>query len=352
VTLGGAIASDIHGKNHHRDGGLARYVTALRLCTPALGCIEVTPASDEQLFYATLGGMGLTGVVTEATLAVEELGAPWLAQDTDRSDGFEHTLELMRGPESHRFSVAWLDLLASGAKLGRAVLLRADRLGGEEARGVMGEHRRSSRERFPADLLRRSRLQVPRGFPGAPLRESVVRAFNALHWRRAPRSERARPVALTPYFFPLDWVGEWHRLYGAGGLMQYQFVLPDGQEDALVRCLELIRARRLPIYLAVFKRFGEEFGGPLSFPLAGWTLAMDLPAAAAGARAALDELDELVAGCGGRVYLTKDARLRASVLAAMYPRLGEFLAQRERVDPEGILRSDLAQRVGLAGAAR
>ncbi|HWX75016.1 MAG TPA: hypothetical protein VNZ05_06905, partial [Solirubrobacteraceae bacterium] len=173
-----------------------------------------------------------------------------------------------------------------------------------------------------------------------------------LHWRAAPRSERGRPRALTPYFFPLDWVGAWHRMYGAGGLMQYQLVLPHGEEEALVRCVELMSARRLPIYLAVFKQLGEQFGGPLSFPLAGWTLAVDLPAAAAGAEATLAELDELVLASGGRVYLTKDARLRGELLGAMYPRLPEFLAQRERVDPDGMLRSDLARRVGLAGAAR
>jgi decaprenylphospho-beta-D-ribofuranose 2-oxidase len=195
-------------------------------------------------------------------------------------------------------------------------------------------------------------LDVPRRFPGALLRESGVRAFNALRWHSTPRTERGRPRALAPFFFPLDGLGEWHRLYGAGGLMQYQLVIPNGEEDALVRSIELMRARRLPVFLAVFKRFGEAFGGPLSFPLAGWTLAIDMPAAAAGARATLDELDELVAGSGGRVYLTKDARLAGGMLAAMYPRLEEFLAQRARVDPDGVLRSDLARRVGLEGAGR
>jgi len=149
----------------------------------------------------------------------------------------------------------------------------------------------------------------------------------------------------------LDALGEWNRLYGPAGLIQYQFVIPTGQERALERCFQLMRARRLPVYLAVFKRFGPAFGGPLSFPLEGWTLAADLPAGAPGLRAALDELDEVVAGCGGRVYLSKDARLRADALAAMYPQLDRFHAQRAKVDPEGVLRSDLARRLGLCGAS-
>jgi decaprenylphospho-beta-D-ribofuranose 2-oxidase len=147
-------------------------------------------------------------------------------------------------------------------------------------------------------------------------------------------------------------LGEWNRLYGRGGLIQYQFVIPVGQEAALMDCFALIRRRRLPVYLAVFKRLGASFGGPLSFPLEGWTLAADLPADAPGLGSALDELDELVASCGGRVYLSKDVRLRGDVLRAMYPELDRFELQRARVDPEGVLRSDLGRRLGLCGAGR
>jgi decaprenylphospho-beta-D-ribofuranose 2-oxidase len=256
--------------------------------------------------------------------------------------------------DSHRYSVAWLDLLARGSWGGRGVVLRADPLPGSSSPRRAGGLLRGTRAHYPDELVRPARLRVPRGFPAAVLRPSGVRAFNALHWHSAPRRarSRSRPQALAPYFFPLDWVGEWHRLYGAGGLLQYQLVLPHGQEQALERCMELLRRRRAPVYLAVFKRLGEHNGGPLSFPLAGWTLALDLPAAAAGAWSILDELDELVAASGGRVYLTKDARLRHDTVAAMYPHLAEFLAQRERADPEGVLSSDLARRLGLAGAAR
>jgi decaprenylphospho-beta-D-ribofuranose 2-oxidase len=351
VTLAGAIASDIHGKNHHRDGGLARHVARLSLCTPVGGLTDVSPESDAELFYATLGGMGLTGVVVEATLRAERLPSAWVAADVDRTDSLAQTLELMSGQERHRYSVAWLDLLADGSKMGRAIVSRADPLDSDEHMPPARRPRVGGRA-YPQALSRRPAFEVPRGFPAALLRPASMRTFNALRWRATPRRERGRPLALTPYFFPLDALGEWNRLYGPAGLIQYQFVIPCGQESALERCFELMRMRRLPVYLAVFKRFGAAFGGPLSFPLEGWTLAADLPAAAPGLRAGLDELDEVVAGCGGRVYLSKDARLRADILSTMYPQLDRFHAQHARVDPEGVLRSDLARRLGLCQAAR
>jgi decaprenylphospho-beta-D-ribofuranose 2-oxidase len=350
VTLAGAIASDIHGKNHHRDGSFARHVASLSLCTPTGDVLEVTPEHDPDLFYATLGGMGLTGVVVEATVRAEPLSSPWVSADTDRTDGLEQTLALMSGAERRRYSVAWLDLLASGASMGRAILVRADPLPADRRTPPI-RARRTAGAAYPGTLSRSPTVEVPNRFPGALLRPSSVRAFNALHWWSSPRQERERPLALAPYFFPLDAVGAWNRLYGTGGLIQYQFVIPSGAEDALERCFELIRARRMPVYLAVFKRFGAASGGPLSFPLEGWTLALDIPAAAPGLRSALDELDALVASAGGRVYLSKDARLGREALNAMYPQLDRFHAQRARVDPLGALRSDLALRLGLCGAS-
>jgi decaprenylphospho-beta-D-ribofuranose 2-oxidase len=349
VTLAGAIASDIHGKNHHRDGGFARHVASMSLCTPAGEVMELTPEGDHELFYATLGGMGLTGVLVEASVRAEPLPSPWVLLDTDRTDGLEQTLTLMSGEEQHRYSVAWLDLLADGTKMGRAIVSRADPL---TTAGLSPSIRRRRRAgaTYPGALSRRAVLEVPRGFPGALLRPSSVSAFNALHWSAAPRRERSRPFALAPYFFPLDALGRWNRLYGSAGLIQYQFVIPTGAEEALRRCFELIRVCRLPVYLAVFKRMGAAFGGPLSFPLEGWTLALDIPAAAEGLHSALEQLDELVAGAGGRVYLSKDARLARKALNAMYPQIDRFHAQRARVDPHGVLRSDLASRLGLCGA--
>jgi decaprenylphospho-beta-D-ribofuranose 2-oxidase len=343
VTIGGAIASDVHGKNHHRDGSFARHVVMISLCTPSEGLLELSPEADRDLFYATLGGMGLTGVIVEATLRVEPLLSGWVAEDVERTDGLEQTLASMAGDERHRYSVAWLDLLARGAKNGRAVISRADPL---PASSAPKPRRRARGGTLEGRVRPRQAPSVPRGFPSllGPIR---VRELNALHWRRSPRRARARPQTLAHYFFPLDALDAWNRLYGPAGLIQYQFVVPEGRGVELGRCFEIVRERRLPVYLAVFKRFGAAFGGPLSFPLAGWTLAIDMPAAAPGLLEALEALDELVAGCGGRVYLTKDARMRGETLRAMYPRLDRFNAVRARVDPTGLLRSDLARRLEL-----
>jgi decaprenylphospho-beta-D-ribofuranose 2-oxidase len=350
VTLAGAIASDIHGKNHHRDGGMARHVASLTLCTPNGELLETSPEDDPELFYATLGGMGLTGVIVQATIRAEPLTS-FVLEDADRTNSLEETLALMTADDPYRYSVAWLDLLAGGSKTGRAIVSRSDPMQGEGEQPPAHQRQPSAWQAKQAGVQRREPLlDVPRRFPGFLLHPAAVRAFNSVRWHSASRSERGRALALAPYFFPLDVLGEWNRLYGRGGLIQYQFVVPTGQEDALMACFELIRRRRLPVYLAVFKRLGASFGGPLSFPLEGWTLAADLPAAAPGLGPALDELDELVAGCGGRVYLSKDVRLRPDVLHVMYPQLQRFHELRARVDPEGVLRSDLARRLGLCGA--
>lgn len=375
VTVAGAIASDIHGKSHHRDGAFARHVVSISLCTPARGLLDVSAEDEPELFYATLGGMGLTGVVVQATLRAEPLSSPWLVADADRTDSLAHTLDAMSGPERHRYSVAWLDLMADGPRFARAIVSRADpfpadrlwvetpssvsRTQGEAGLGrpvlaAQGpaRRRRGERDRYPRALAKEPFLNVPAGFSSGLLRPAAVRAFNALRWHRAPRRERGRKLAVVPYLFPLDAVGAWNHLYGQAGLIQYQLVIPTGQEPALERCFELIAARRLPVYLAVLKRFGAASGGPMSFPLAGWTLALDLPAAADRLRATLDELDQIVAACGGRVYLSKDCRLGRDALVAMYPRLDLFQEQRALVDPDGVLRSDLAVRLGLCGPTR
>jgi decaprenylphospho-beta-D-ribofuranose 2-oxidase len=305
--------------------------------------LSVEAVDDRELLLATLGGMGLAGVVVEATLAIEPLDAPWWSVDIDRTTSLEATLALMADGESHRYSVAWLDLLATDGRVGRSVVTRSNEWPAERVANP------AARAPDPSRLPAAPRMRVPRGFPGSVLAPALIGAFNELRWRSFPSCERGRPVGLAPHFFPLDGIGEWNRLYGARGLVQYQFAVPDGAEDALLRCVELLRARRVPSYLAVLKRLGRPTGAPLSFPIEGWTLALDIPAWATGLRPALDVLDEIVAGAGGRVYLTKDLRLRRDLFGAMYPELGRFHAQRALVDPDGVLRSDLGTRLGLCG---
>ena len=342
VTMGGAIASDVHGKNHPHDGSISRLVASLTLCTPADGLRVLDAQHDRELVLAALGAMGLLGVVVEATLAIEPLRAPWFAMDTDRTGSLEETLALMARDEGHRYSVAWLDMLAGGSRLGRAVVSRSrDAPAGPAPSSAPGL----------SDLSSRPRIRIPRGFPGAVLAAPLIAAFNELRWRAFPKCERALTVAVAPHFFPLDGLGDWNRLYGARGLVQYQFSVPDGQEAALERAAELLRVRRIPSYLGVLKRLGAASGGPLSFPSPGWTLALDIPTWASGLWPTLDALDELVAGAGGRVYLTKDLRLRRDAFEAMYPEVPRFRELRALVDPDGVLRSDLGARLGLCRTA-
>ncbi len=338
LTVGGAVAADVHGKNHLCDGSLARHVESFTLCTPAEGPVHVSEQSHPELFHATLGGMGLTGVVIAAALRAVPLRSPYAVADIERLDSLEQALARMSGEQRHRYAIAWVDLLAEGPAFGRSVLTRSDE----------GPPMRDSAPGGPPFRLRPA-LTVPRRVSRGLLRPSAVRAFNAMHWRSTPRNAHGRTLSMSAQLFPLDVLGAWSRLYGPQGMVQYQFAVPHGAEETLLAVVRRLRERRQPMYLAVLKRFGPGSPGPLSFPIEGFTLAIDLPAGAAGLYRALDEADELVGGAGGRIYLAKDARLHPELLEVMYPELARFRELRAEVDPHGVLRSDMGRRLGLCG---
>lgn len=337
VSVGGAIASDVHGKNHATAGTFGSHVTALGLLTADGELLELTPESEDGLFEATVGGMGLTGVIVWARIRLRAIASPLLSVDTDRAACLDDALALLSEPGgSHR--VAWLDLIGPGC--GRGIVTRAEHL------DVTVDTATSDRATVPA------RGTVPSGWPAGALRTSTVGLFNEVRFRRAPRRRRGHVEGIGAHMFPLDALAAWPRLYGRPGLLQYQLAVPTGAENVLVAVIELLRVRRVPCFLAVLKDFGAANGAPLSFPLAGWTLALDLPRGAPGVYAALDRCDELVVNGGGRVYLTKDARLRPEAVSAMYPRLREWQVTRDRVDAGGRWRSDLGVRTGLVAEGR
>jgi decaprenylphospho-beta-D-ribofuranose 2-oxidase len=333
VTIGGAIASDIHGKNHATAGTFGSHVRALGLLSATGEMVKLEPGSEGRLFEATLGGMGLTGVILWARIALSRVEGPLLSVDVNRVETLDDAfVELATSGGAYR--VAWLDLL--GSPLGRAIVTRAEHIPAQ-----------SSQRTCPADATVCARATVPERWPGGLLRAGTVRALNELRLRRAPRRGAVLVQAFGAHMFPLDSLGAWPRLYGRRGLVQYQFVVPCGKDHVLHAVIGQLRRARVPCFLAVLKDFGVANDAPLSFPLAGWTLALDLPRAAPGLDAALDRCDELVAAAGGRVYLTKDSRLKPDVLRAMYPRLEEWRSTRDRVDPERLWRSDLAVRTRL-----
>ncbi len=340
VTVGGAVAADIHGKNHHRKGSWCQHVISLHLQLASGEVVEVGPERDPELFWATAGGMGLTGVVLDATFRCPRIASSRLLVDTDRAADLDEVLALMAtGDHAYDYSVAWIDLMAGGKATGRSVLTRGRFATAEEASAATGADPLAYR----AGVLAPAPPWVPDGL----LNKLTVRAFNELWFRKAPVSRRDELQTIPTFFHPLDMVGGWNRMYGPAGFLQWQFVVPFGSERALRRIVEELSRAGCTSFLAVLKAFGDGDPGPLSFPAAGWTLALDIPTGVRGLGPLLDRLDELVASEGGRVYLAKDSRLRPELVPVMYPRLDAWREVRRRVDPEGRITSDLARRLRL-----
>ncbi len=338
VSIGGAIAADVHGKNHHRDGSFARHVSEMQLATPT-GLHTLTP--EDKLFWATAGGMGLTGVIVSATVRLIPIETTWMQVDNER---FGRMHELMTAMESsdhqHRYSVAWLDCLSRHEGGFRSILTRGDHV----PIGSIPDRLRGR----TCEIPQTPKLRIPRGAPRRLVNGATVRLLNEA-WFRASSRSRKTLSPLTAFFHPLDGVENWSFLYGPAGFVQYQFVVPPPRRDVVEDAVATISDSGIPSFLAVLKRFGPGTTGPLSFSQEGWTLALDFPIGPRGLPQLLDRLDQSVADAGGRVYLAKDARLRPDLLPRMFPRLQEMREVCRVVDPQRILASDLSRRLGVLG---
>jgi FAD/FMN-containing dehydrogenase len=340
VTVGGMIATDIHGKNHHRDGGFGAHVERLTLVTPDGGTIACSRAENAELFAATIGGMGLTGTIVEATFRLNRIETGWMRQRTLVAHDLDAALEALRESAGATYSVAWIDCLARGASLGRSLVYAAEHATREDVAAL-----RPGAGTFPPS--RRGRLAVPLEMPAEALNRASVRAFNALYFHRgAMKAGTPFLVHWDPYFFPLDAIADWNRVYGRRGFVQYQCVIPTGSaRAALGEILERVSRHGGASFLAVLKQLGGSVGA-LSFPMEGFTLALDFPATP-DVFLLLGELDRVVVDAGGRLYLAKDSRQSRSVFEAGYPGLSSFRGLRRALGADGRVVSRLSSRLGI-----
>ncbi len=335
VSIGGAIAADVHGKNHHCEGGFGRYVDSLLLRTGQGDVIEASREQNSDAFFATIGGMGLTGIILEATMRLRRVETGWIRERVISASDLDAAMRALEAGNTATYSVAWIDCVARGRDLGRSLIYLGEHAGRDELAEGAGA--------FP--VVGNSGLSVPVDLPSMALNRTSVRAFNELYYRMgARRAGGSHVVSLYPYFFPLDSIGDWNRIYGKRGFLQHQCVIPEANARAVLgEILDRVARRGDASFLAVLKKLGQG-DGILSFPLPGYTLALDFPVKG-DILNYLDEIDRLVVAAGGRLYLAKDARQSRATFEAGYPALSRFKAIRKSLDPDGVIRSKLSQRL-------
>lgn len=343
VTVGGAIANDIHGKNHHLAGSFGQFVESLTLLTPTGEQLICSPEENREIFWATVGGMGLTGLILTARVRLQRVSSAWISVDYYKSRNLEDSLATMADSDDrYTYSVAWVDCLASGGSLGRSVLMRGNHATPAQLSGARAQN--------PFQVGKPRAKSIPVDFPGFVLNPLSIRAFNELFYAKH-RTSQGKIIDYDTYFYPLDGIHHWNRMYGKHGFAQFQATLPPESQQGLVKILEKLSSERRASFLAVLKCFGEGSPGLLSHPMKGYTLTLDIPNAG-GLQDFLKELDRILLDHGGRLYFAKDAASDAATIEKMYPRLPEFREIQRRLDPEGRLSSDLARRLGLVEAAR
>ena len=311
VTVGGMIAADVHGKNHHRAGSFGAHVESLCVLTGDGETVARCSRTEKaDLFHATVGGMGLTGIILSASFRMQRIQTGYVGVETLAADDLEETMALFEASREWAYSVAWIDCMTRGAKLGRSLLYRGTPLDRDTPLDEAVEWRRP-----------RHTPCVPFDAPTALSNGTTASLFNSLYFAVGRRRMGSRPTRLGAFFFPLDRIADWNRLYGRRGFAQYQCVLPKSESRRGVRALlERVAASRSGSFLAVLKLLGDQGTGHLSFPMEGYTLALDVPIRA-GTAELLDALDGITHAHGGRVYLAKDAfcspeRMRRGVSVA------------------------------------
>jgi len=341
VTIGGAIGCDIHGKNHHSHGSFGNHVLSMDLLTADGQVRTLTPDGPEsELFWATVGGVGLTGIVLRAKVRMKKTESAYFIVDADRTKDLDETLELFSDGSdmNYDYSMAWFDAISTGPKLGRSAFSRGSLAKLDELPPKL----RADPLKFDAPQL----LTFPDVFPNGLANKLTFSTLSEIWYRKTPKAGRGQVQNLTAFYHPLDMFGEWNRAYGSKGFLQYQFIVPFHEQEALRRLVQRIAESGHVSFLNVLKRMGDSSRAPLSFPMPGWTITVDFPIKD-GLHRFCEELDELVLSAGGRLYFAKDSRTTPEMIQQMYPRLDEWRKIRDSVDPQGIFHSDLSRRLAL-----
>jgi decaprenylphospho-beta-D-ribofuranose 2-oxidase len=341
VTIGGAIGNDIHGKNHHSAGSFGNHVVSMDLLTADGTVRTLTPEGpDSELFWATVGGIGLTGIIVRATIAMTKTETAYFKADLERTANLDETLELVSNgsDDNYTYSSAWFDTISTGPNLGRAAFGRGSLAKLDELPPKL----RSDPLRFDAPQL----ATLPDIFPNGLANKLTFGTIGELYYRKTPKQARDVIQNLTAFYHPLDLFGEWNRAYGSKGFLQYQFSTPLNAHEELRRIVTKVARSGHVSFLNVFKRMGEGNRAPLSFPHPGWMVCLDFPIKI-GLSRFCEELDEAVLGMGGRLYTAKDSRTSPEAFAQMYPRLDEWRKIRATVDPDGVFASDMSRRLEL-----
>ena len=331
VTLGGAIANDVHGKNHPAAGSLGNHIEWIDLLLASGEEIRVSPSQNAPVFHATIGGLGLTGIIIRAALHLMPVQSNALVVTRNRVEDLDHLFaSFIQTPAQDPYAVAWIDALASGSALGRGIFERAH----SAPHNVNEKHRAGP--------------GLPFNLPGFTLNPFSVRLFNGLRYSlNASSTPTLHTVPVGKFFYPLDGISNWNRMYGKRGFHQFQAVIPDtNAQQGIRQLLETISQSRRASFLAVLKRLGATGQGMLSFPLPGYTLALDFPNSA-GVTDLLAQLIRITRDLGGRVYLAKDSAITPDDFMTMYPMHEQFRQVLAQVDPQQRMSHKMARRLGL-----
>ena len=328
ITIGGAIASDVHGKNHHVEGCFSSCVEEFNLMIPNGEIKNVK--KDDELFLATCGGMGLTGVILDAKISLKKINSKYINQTTIKTKNLKETFEAFEKYSHMPYSVAWIDCLASGEDIGKCLLMVGD-----------------FADDGKLDFKEKKKINIPFNFPSFALNSLSVKAFNWLYYKKAPDGESKQKVDIDTFFYPLDAINNWNKIYGKGGFTQYQFILPKEKSyDGLKEILEKISKSGKGSFLAVLKLYEEENKNYLSFPMKGYSLALDFKIEK-GIFELLNSLDEIVLKYGGRIYLTKDVRVSKESFEKGYPNIEKFRNLRKEYGMDKKFQSLQSKRVGI-----